>query len=141
MTNRNQDVTVLHIEDDPVTRKLLQKAFDRIEGSPTLVQVGTADEAGEMLSTRGIEPPLVLLVDLSVPGMYGGDFLATLREDPRLHGTPVFILSGSEAPEHIQSAYDHFAAGYIVKPTEPEETMRMVEFLATYVDVVTLPGE
>lgn len=136
----NPHATVLHVEDDEVARKLLRKAFDRVEGSPHLVQVPDADTAGKMLGGQEVGPPLVLLVDLSVPGMYGGDFLATLREDPVLGGTPVFILSASQEPEHVESAYAHHAAGYIVKPNEPEETIRLVEFLTRYVDLVRLPN-
>lgn len=139
MPQDRSTATILHIEDDPVTQELIRKAFDRLEAPPHLVQVGTADEARTLLGEREIGPPLVLLVDLGVPGMYGGDFLAALREDPRLSGTPVFILSASDDPEHIRSAYGYQAAGYIVKPTEPKETMRVVEMLATYADVVTLP--
>lgn len=132
--------TVLHIEDDEVERKLMEKAFERVDANLDLQQVPNADRAGDLLANRWLEPPLVILVDLMVPGMYGGDFLAALREDPILSGTPVFILSGSDDPDHIQSAYGHHAAGYFVKTGDPERVVRIAEFLAEYVELVELPG-
>lgn len=132
--------TILHVEDSEVERKLVAKAFDQLEAPVRLVQVESADGARRLLAEREVEPPLVILVDLLVPGMYGGDFLAALREDPLLSGTPVFVLSSSDAVEHVESAYGHHAAGYFVKPGDPEGTTRIAELLAEYAVLVRLPG-
>lgn len=138
--SQNARATILHVEDDPTTRKLLQRALRDGESELRLVQAEDGDRARQLLSSREVGPPLIIVVDLGVPGMHGGDFLAALREDPELDGTPVFVLSSSSQASHVESAYGHKVAGYIVKPEAPKEMLRVAELLARYAELVTLPG-
>jgi twitching motility two-component system response regulator PilG len=59
--------------------------------------VGTAREALERLPE--LSPDLILL-DLSMPGMDGRQFLARLRQAPRWQGVPVILTTG-RTPEGL----------------------------------------
>jgi len=61
------------------------------------------------------------------------------KADERLRFIPIFILSASNIPEEIRYAYDHFAAGYIVKPTTSQGYSQLAESLNAWLQWMQLP--
>lgn len=57
----------------------------------------------------------LVLMDLTIPRMSGLDLIAEFKAHPYLRHTPIVILSGSENPQAISSAYKSGACGYVVK--------------------------
>ncbi len=60
----------------------------------------------------------LVLLDLMMEGMNGLEVLDVLGE--RLPGVPVVIISASESPVAIRSAFQRGARGYIVKSSTAE---------------------
>lgn len=71
------------------------------------------------------EPPIIFL-DLNMPEMNGFDFLRWVRAEARLQTSPVIILSTSENPQDIQSAYALGASAYLVKTSNMDELGNMI---------------
>jgi CheY-like chemotaxis protein len=67
----------------------------------------------------------LVLMDLTIPRMSGLDLVSEFKARPYLHHVPIVILSGSESPQAINSAYKSGACGYVVKPDNVAE-MRSV---------------
>ena len=75
-------------------------------------------EAGMSLAMR--RHPVLILLDWSLPGMSGIDFLRTLRAVPGYETTQVVVCSGHGRPADIHLAMRAGACEYILKPFDPE---------------------
>jgi CheY-like chemotaxis protein len=60
-------------------------------------------------------PVFLILMDLTMPRMSGLDLISEFKNHPYLRNVPIVILSGSENPQAIKSAYTSGACGYVVK--------------------------
>jgi CheY-like chemotaxis protein len=120
---RPTGIPVLHIEDDPNDRELLQTAVVEA-GVP--FQVHSTSDAGQAIAflrgansygdRRRFPLPRLILLDLKMPGSSGMEVLAWVRSHPELNRVPVIVLSGSESEEDMRQAYACGANAYIVKP-------------------------
>ncbi len=90
--------------------------------------VAAVESAEEAIKTlREFMPDLVLL-DLILPFMDGFTFLKTIREDKRLTGVPVIILSAKGEAEEIEKAEALGISGHLVKSaTSPVKLLQEVE--------------
>ena len=75
-------------------------------------------EAGMSLAVR--HHPALILLDWSLPGMSGIDFLRTLRAVPGYETTQVVVCCGHGRPADIHLAMRAGACEYILKPFDPE---------------------
>ena len=111
---------ILCVDDDPEIVKFMTRCLEN-EGYEA-GECATGEEALELVKTG--EYWLVLL-DISMPGMDGGEVFARLREDPETRMIPVCIVSGK--PELIGLIYDkphRPPEGYLDKPVEEETLVR-----------------
>jgi len=87
--------TVLVIDDDTVTRRLVTKLIEKVGAEPVCVQDGRQAER-LIESGRGFD---LVLLDLLVPHVSGWDLLAKLREQPGTSAVPVIVFTGTELSE------------------------------------------
>ena len=67
-----------------------------------------------------------------MPRMDGRQFLTRVKNLSDLHRIPVVVLTTSDAEADIVSAYDHGAAGFIVKPVDVNQFVQKVQGLQEY---------
>lgn len=107
--------TVLIVDDDDATRLLVKTVL--AHGGYRVVEAGDGDAA---LLLAAVERPDLILLDLSLPGMNGADFLRALRRDDATRGLRVALYTASEftpAMTDFMSIYG--IVGRIPKPSEP----------------------
>jgi|SRR5579883_1972545 len=73
--------------------------------------------------------PQVVLLDLGLPDTDGHDVLCRLRELP--DPPAVVVVSGHADPKRQQAAIEAGAAGYLVKPADPDALVALVRQLCT----------
>ena len=78
------------------------------------------------------ETVYLVLMDLTVPRISGLDLVAEFKKHPYLGRAPIVILSGSDNPKVIQSAYDSGACGYLVKPSTHAQMSELLIKTLTY---------
>jgi CheY-like chemotaxis protein len=135
-------VHLILVEDDEVDAEFVVRVLRRSGiGAPvTLFRDGQEAKQAifgpqrELLTSR----PLLILLDLNMPRVGGLEFLDSLRDDPQLHGSVVFILSQSTRTEDIIAAYDRQVAGYLVKSNLGEDYSLLPHLLVTYCRLVAL---
>lgn len=110
---------ILIIDDDPEIREALCDVLEA-EG----YEVATAANGSEGLDRLHGEPASLVLLDLMMPVMSGGEFLATLRASEALAGTPVVVLSAWPAEAEQVRAW---AQGFLQKPARLGELLATVE--------------
>ena len=110
---------VLLVEDNADTRGLYA-AFFGSEGFRVL----EAGDGLQALSQLAGERPDVMLLDLGLPRLNGVQVLRFVRQQPRLAGLPVVVVSGQL---DLLNAADDIAADVVCpKPCEPRDLMRVV---------------
>ena len=134
-------VTLFIIEDDDVDAAALVRAIRKIGLRSRIERSTTAVEALHRLRTEFAESdeyPIVFL-DLNMPQMRGGQFLAEIRQDPKLRSLVIFVLSTSSDPRDVEEAYLHNVAGYAVKDVSSGSLTEFVEMLDRYGRAICLP--
>ena len=138
-------LTVLLVEDEPADAHLVRLAFEEGHVLADLHHVLDGVEAFAFLRREGdyahVPTPGLILLDLDMPRMDGRQFLRKIKDDPILHTLPVVVLTTSDAERDMLDSYDHFAAGYIVKPVDVDDFIKVVRGIGDYwINLVRLPG-
>ncbi len=135
--------TVLVVDDDDVAVESVLRAFRRDNMPWQVVTAGDGQEAIDIM--RGLHPdkrleaPYVVLLDINMPRMDGLTFLETIRADPDLHATVVFMLTTSARDLDRSQAYAGNTAGYMVKTAVGPQFAKLTALLQSYCDTVRLP--
>ena len=124
LKNGSSRTTFLLVEDDPRDVFLVRDVFERY-GHCRLETVTDGQEAidyltgtGKFGNRRKFPLPQVVLLDLKMPRVNGLEFLRWLRhESPNsLHVLPVVVMSSSNDPKDVASAYELGVNSYLLKP-------------------------
>ncbi|HEX9290222.1 MAG TPA: response regulator [Anaeromyxobacteraceae bacterium] len=98
---------VLLVEDDRALNELLTE-FLELQGLEV-----TAVESGDdaLRELEGDAPPDIVLLDLRVPGISGGEVLRRMKQNPRWSHIPVAAMTGMRPGEfHLVADPDEFLA-------------------------------
>ena len=101
---------VLVIDDDPTQRDLMKRFLEK-EGF--VAQTASSGEQGLALAKR--LKPLVITLDVMMPGMDGWHVLNELKKDPELGEIPVIMLT---MVDDKSRGYALGAADYMTKPVD-----------------------
>jgi signal transduction histidine kinase/CheY-like chemotaxis protein len=114
---------LLYIEDTIANVELLEAVLAR---RPSIQLISA------MLGRLGLElarehrPDLVLL-DLHLPDLGGGEVLAALRADPATRDIPVVILSADATKRQLASLLAEGARAYLTKPIAVQRLLEVVD--------------
>ncbi len=111
--------SVLVVEDDEDIRAAIAEILEG-EGYEVAIAANGSEALEEL---RHIRRPGLILLDLMMPVMNGHEFLARIRETPKLQSVPVLVLTAvsTEAPPG--------ARGLLRKPFIVEELLDAVQSL------------
>lgn len=138
----NRPLPLLLIEDDELDCELIERTLRGAAPFYALTIARDCPAALELLQPHnGHEPlfPALILLDLTLPGMNGLEFLRLLRQDQRLSACIVFILTDSDDEADKQAAYQQVVAGYILKSELARNTGRLLDLLESYREAVEFP--
>ena len=114
--------SIVIVDDDPAHAQLIGEALGRARiVNPTVVigdglaaasyLVGSGDVAGETVAR-----PVLILLDLGIPGLAGLDLLVAIRSVAGPRELPVVILTRSAESADIDRAFHVGANAYLIKP-------------------------
>ncbi len=86
-------------------------------------RVEVAETGGQALTMIGIKPPDVIILDLGLPDMDGGEIIDQVRQWSRL---PIIILSARDRERDKVDALDRGADDYLTKPFGAGELLARV---------------
>jgi DNA-binding response OmpR family regulator len=129
-------IHVLVIEDDDVSRTLLQRMLTR----RFLCKVHEARNGREGLNMiRDLKPDLVLL-DMMLPELDGMGVLEAMRSDPALASVPVMIASSAGDRDAVTKMIGLGIQDYLLKPFKADLVTRRVGKILTGVHKSRLGG-
>jgi CheY-like chemotaxis protein len=132
---------ILVVDDDDLAVLRVQRALGRTGHLATVTTASNGVEALEVL--RGGQIPkdrLVILTDVSMPGMSGIELLHEIRMDPALAAIPVVFLTASTLASDRAAAYADHSAGYFLKPATAASLDDIVRCIHAYWATSELPG-
>jgi len=107
--------TILLVEDKPDNQMVVEDMFEFDEVGADLAIVGSAEEALERLSD--LEPVLILM-DLGLPGMSGLDAVRAIKADPARRHVTIWALTAHAMKEIRDEALAAGCAEYVTKPID-----------------------
>jgi len=138
---------ILLVEDNPgdveLTRRALQKANianqlvvaeDGIEALRYLL----GDETCEACPLEDL--PVVVLLDLKLPGLDGHEVLRRIRGNERTRLLPVVILTSSKEERDIVESYHLGANSYVQKPVKFSDFADAIKNLGLYWLIMNQPA-
>ncbi|MGA2031851.1 MAG: response regulator [Thermoguttaceae bacterium] len=118
---------VLLVEDNPLNQALIEDIFRDGKLPGKLVCVGSAEEALRILPSLD---PLVVLMDVMLPGMSGIEATKVIKGDPATSRVRVWAVTARNALSDIDEALAAGCDGYFTKPVSPKhlaEQLRVFE--------------
>ncbi|CCQ37300.1 receiver box response regulator [Natronomonas moolapensis 8.8.11] len=106
---------VVVAEDDAGIRDLVGVTLE--SAGHTVESFGAGDDCWERLETG--DPPDLVILDVSMPGLDGAGVLDRIRSDTRLCSLPVVFLSGHDRDSDIVSDIEGRIEDYVHKPFSP----------------------
>lgn len=127
---------VLLVEDNPGDAELTRQSLSTSKLSISLTTVDDGEKALKYLRKappyqKADRPDLVLL-DLNLPKLSGGEVLREIKTDKHLKSVPVIVLTSSEEETEISRCYDEGANCYIVKPVDFNSFLAVVNLIETF---------
>ena len=120
--------TVLIIDDEPITRKLLENLVKNHKRDEKIVyETITKSDGMDALFWLERNIPDLIICDVEMAPMNGYDFLKNLRQRGFSKHIPVVMLSGVESPTERIECYDNGAQDFMAKPFNPEELWKLIE--------------
>ncbi len=113
---------ILIVDDDAVTRITIASALNS-QGMETI----TASSGEECLTISKITRPDCILLDMGLPNIDGLTTCTRLKEDPKLHNTPIIFISSNDDTDNIIAGLNIGGHDYITKPIQLRIMLARVE--------------
>ena len=129
-------VEFLLAEDNPGDVRLTREALKDSKIRNNLNVLGNGISA---LNHLRREPPYenalrpdIMLLDRNLPKMDGREVLSRIKADPALKRTPVVVITSSEAEQDILRTYDLHVNGYVTKPVDLDQFIKVVQSIESF---------
>ena len=80
----------------------------------------------------GKPSPILILLDLQLPGASGLEVLRQIKTHPKFSRIPVIILTASGESADAEAAYNLGANSYIVKPIDFDRLLQVTDQIELY---------
>lgn len=126
-TKKSEKLQVAIIDDDPITRKILEAAFGNLNSQIYMFDAGT-----KFLGAANQKIYDLIILDIFMPGLSGFDILNALRA--KQYPSPVIVYSSAAQKTSVIQALSLGAKAYLIKPLKPDAIIqKALEVLNTKV--------
>lgn len=126
---------ILHVDDDKILLKVVKRFYDKSDLENEYINFDTGKKLLDhlkLIKDEEREIPLIILIDINMPGMNGFEVLKAIRSEIKFKQAPICsILSSSKHPKDIEEALSLGADTYMVKPSNAKEYLEFFNKLAS----------
>ncbi|MBI4056394.1 MAG: response regulator [Elusimicrobia bacterium] len=115
-------LTAEALKESPLKNKL-HVTKDGLEALAFLQKLGKYEQAPH---------PDLILLDLNLPKKNGFQFLEEIRLRQEFRHIPVMVLTTSNSEKDIATAHDLGANGYVTKPVDLEEFVKVIQQIENF---------
>ena len=116
-------IPLVMVVDDSITmRKVTGRVLERHN-----YEVITAKDGVDAVEKLQERVPDVMLLDIEMPRMDGYELATYIRNDIRLRGIPIIMITSRTGEKHRQRAFEIGVDRYLGKPYQENELMRNVQ--------------
>jgi CheY-like chemotaxis protein len=139
-------VTILLIEDDPGHARLIEKNLRRSNITNEIKWIDNGQIAFDYLFKAGgyaeskHRSPLLVLLDLNLPGLDGYQILERMKSNERTKRIPIIILTTTDDSREVTRCYQLGCNVYITKPVDYERFSEAIRKIGLFLSVVTIPN-
>lgn len=137
---------ILVVEDNPADYFATERGLRKAGLANPIIHAESGEAALDYLAGTGAyagqgeQKPGIVLLDINLPGLNGGEVLERIRAEERLRLVPVIMLTTSSDERDVQMAYRLGANSYIQKPVDLDGFMSALKRLKDYwFELVILP--
>lgn len=120
-------IRILVVDDDWMSRELLHAHL-----TSAGYRVQQANSGEQALAVVFDDPPALVMLDASMPGINGFDVCRALRQDARTRTVPVLMITAFEAESDVQKAREAGANGFVAKPFKAADLLAQVAALLSH---------
>ncbi|PPC77178.1 two-component system response regulator [Pokkaliibacter plantistimulans] len=138
--------TILLVEDNPDDELLTLRAFKKNDINNKVITARDGQEALDYLFRQGRfenrpahEKPVLVLLDLNLPGVNGHEVLRQIRTHEETSTYPVVMLTTSNESQDIHTSYELGANSFVRKPVDFEDFIESVGNILRYWLKINLP--
>ena len=118
---------VVLFDDDQDDAELFKEALEEINTEIKFTYFNDELEGIENICKKGIVKPDIIFLDLNMPSLSGWDCLRMLKSNVNTKPVHVIMYTTSSQKREKEIARDLGASGFITKPTDYKELIRILE--------------
>jgi CheY-like chemotaxis protein len=108
-------IRILHVDDEPDIREVVDISL----GLNPEFEVRACSSGEEAITAAAEWSPILILLDVMMPGMDGPTTLAHLRKNPKTSDIPVLFMTARAQTREVEHIISLGAQGVISKPFDP----------------------
>jgi excisionase family DNA binding protein len=122
----NSNSTILIVEDDTEINELIKQYFEIKLPEYKILQAFDGFEAGRSVSEY---KPIILILDITLPGIDGYTLCKNIKSDPDLNSPYIIAITGMSEEDAKQKILESGADAFYKKPLNLEELVnKIIEF-------------
>jgi len=129
-----RDLRILLADDNEADVTVSLRAFSKATAKTEISVVGSASDFFDYLENKNkyadkkkYPLPDLILLDINMPKSSGLETLCRIKAKSSLSHIPVVMLTSSKNHQDIRNSYKYGASGYLAKPVDYDDFVRMVE--------------
>jgi CheY-like chemotaxis protein len=123
---------VLLVEDNPLEVRMFMETLRELEIPNEVITASNGQEALDLLDANLKRLPGLILLDINMPRMNGIEMLRIVKGHRIFTYIPVVILTSSASEKDREAAFGLGAAGYLTKPLDHSEFVKMIGVVLNY---------
>lgn len=122
--------SVFIVDDDPDDRESIRDAFLENKHEQEYIFMKNGDQLMDHLNTSDNSNPLVILLDLNMPGRDGKDVLKAIKGNEELKPIPVIVMTTSSSEKDRDLSYALGANCFVTKPDSYQQLIDITDSIA-----------
>lgn len=122
MYSKSSNISVLLIDGNLAEARLITEVFNRFQIRNHLFHVKDSENALDYLKKKNMyqncKTPSLILLNLNLPKIDGGELLKIIKGDNQLKMIPIIMLISSSFEKDIIECYKNGASAVLVKPDD-----------------------